>query len=57
MARKHLNILVAGGFTWKEDLEVPEKQIIQFGRKGATALRVLWRIGQGSSYCGVGPIR
>lgn len=32
MARKDLNILVAGGFPPKEDLGVPEKQIIQFGQ-------------------------
>lgn len=32
MARKHLNILVAGGSTWKEELEVPQDQVMQFGR-------------------------
>ncbi len=33
MASKDLNILVAGGFTWKEDREVPKKQILQFGHR------------------------
>ena len=31
MARKHLNILVAGGSTWKEESLIPEDQVVQFG--------------------------